>query len=176
MIPGGGNNLELEAEQRRKREDMLAKMPPEDRQKFEKREKREEIIIMIVLAIGLACIFALAGCATLSSPKQETKTALPRLTDALRDASTCWEKALLAYDRKALIAKDSPISKRIYRCLVNKGYIQTTTKPGTVAISKAEILEACMYCRPAGYVCPQNTFRIFDCLEMYRKQGMPKDQ
>ena len=141
-----------------------------------KREKRATITKMVVGILVLACLFALEGCTTLSSPKQETKTTLPSLTDALRDASTCWEKALLAYDRKALITHDSPISKRIYRCLVNKGYIQTTTKPGTVAISKAEILEACMYCRPAGYVCPQNTFRIFDCLEMYRKQGMPKDQ
>ena len=149
-------------------------LPPTKR---EKEESKRATIIKIVLAIlVLACLFALEGCTTLSSPKQETKTTLPSLTDALRDASTCWEKALRAYDRKVLITHDSPISKRIYRCLVNKGYIQTTTKPGTVAISKAEILEACMYCRPAGYVCPQNTFRIFDCLEMYRKQGMPKDQ
>ena len=44
-----------------------------------------------------------------------------------------------------------------------------------VAITKADVLAACVYCRMEhGYVCPQNSLRIFDCLKMYKEKGMPK--
>ena len=91
---------------------------------------------MKALAIGFACIFALAGCTTLSSPKKEMEMTMP----SLMDASICWEKALLVYDRKALIPYDSQTSKRIYRCLVNKGYIRMPKKRGVVDVTEAEIL------------------------------------